>query len=277
MNKWYNYLNGFILEGSYLKKIPRWIKVLLATFLAIVLLFAVLFGRTLLDLTHVRPLATGAITQNVYAVQTGTANFFLIRSDSGYIAVDAGADMVQAEEGLYELGISPQDIVAIFLTHGDSDHIAAISLFPNARLYLSEYEVQMIDGTTNRASGLFLLLSRFMGFDVNNPVFPYEYLTLTNNEQVEIDGVLIQGILTPGHTPGTMCFLVNERYLFTGDAMSIRRDGRAARMIRLFDMDDNQARESLSEIATIQAEYIFTSHHGYSDNLDFTFENIRDR
>jgi len=242
-----------------------------------VLLVAVLFGRTLLDLTHISPLTTRAVTQNVYAVQTGTANFFLIRADSGYIAIDAGSDMEEAEEGLYELGISPEDVVAIFLTHGDSDHIAAISLFPNARLYLSEDEVQMIDGTTNRASGLFLLLSRIMGFDVNNPVFPYEYLTLTNNEEVEIDGVLIEGILTPGHTPGTMCFLVNERYLFTGDAMSIRRNGRAARMVHLFDMDNNQASESISEIATIQAQYIFTSHHGYSDDLDFVFENIRDR
>jgi len=133
----------------------------------------------------------------------------------------------------------------------------------------------MIDGTTNRASGRFLLLSRLMGFDVNNLIFPYEYLILTHNKPIEIDGVLIQGILTPGHTPGSMCFLVNERYLFTGDTMSIRRNGRAARMLHLFDMDNNQARESISKIATIQAQYIFTSHHGYSDNLDFVFENIR--
>jgi len=258
-----------------MKRIPRWSKVVLATFLAIVLLFAALFGRTLLDYAHLNPLATGAITQNVYAVQTGTANFFLIRGNSGYIAIDAGSDQVQAAEGLYELGISPEDILAIFLTHGDSDHIAAISLFPNARLYLSEYEVQMIDGTTNRASGLLLVLSMLMGRDINNPVFPYEYQTLTHNEKIEIDGVLIQGILTPGHTPGTMCFLLNERYLFTGDAMSIRRDGRAAGMVHLFDMDTNQARESISKIARIQAQYIFTSHHGYSNNLDFVFENIR--
>jgi len=259
-----------------MKKIPRWGKIVLSAFLVIVLLLVALFGRTLLDATHIDPLATGAITQNVHAVQTGTANFFLIRGDSGYIAIDAGDDKTQAEEGLYKLGISPQDIVAIFLTHGDSDHIAAISLFPNAVLYLSEYEVQMIDGTTNRANGRFLLLSRLMGFDVNNPVFPYEYLTLTHNEKIEIDGVLIQGILTSGHTPGSMCFLVNERYLFTGDTMSIRRNGRAASMVHLFDMDSNQARESISKIATIQAQYIFTSHHGYSDNLDFVFENIRD-
>ena len=245
-------------------------KIVLAIFLAIILVIATLFGRTLLDFTHINPLATGAITQNVYAVQTGTANFFIIRSDNGYIAIDAGSDKTQAEKGLYKLGISPQYIIAIFLTHGDSDHIAAISLFPNAILHLSEYEVQMIDGTKNRASGRFLLLSRLLGFDVNNPIFHYEYLTLTHNEKTEIDGVLIQGILTPGHTPGTMCFLVNERYLFTGDAMSIRRDGRAANMTYLFDMDNARARESISKIATIQARYIFTSHHGYSDNICFS-------
>jgi len=59
-----------------MKKILHWGKVLLLTSIAMVLLLATLFGRTLLDATHINPLATGAITQNVYAVQTGTVNFF---------------------------------------------------------------------------------------------------------------------------------------------------------------------------------------------------------
>ena len=90
------------LEENYLKKLPRWGKVVLTTFLVIVLLFVALFGRTLLDLTHVNPLETREITQNVSAVQTDTVNFFLIRAGSGYIAIDAGSDKALAEEGLYE-------------------------------------------------------------------------------------------------------------------------------------------------------------------------------
>ena len=256
-----------------MKKIPRWGKIVLSTILVVILLVVTLFGRTLYDFTQLNPLASGSITENVYAVQTGTANFFLIRGNSGYIAIDAGEDKERAAAELYALDISPEDVFAIFLTHSDSDHTAAISLFPNAKLHLSEYEVQLIDGTINRRSGLFLVLSMLLGRNSGNTnFFPYEFLTLTHNEKIEIDGVLIQGFLTPGHTPGSMSFLVNERYLFTGDAMSLR-SGRAARMVHLFDMDNNQARESISKIATIPAQYIFTSHHGYSDNLAFVFEN----
>ena len=259
-----------------MRTLPGWTAIVLSMFLFIIVLIAALFGRTLIDTTQINPLTTGAITQTVYAVQTGTANFFLIRSNSGYIAIDTGEDMAQAEQALDALGISPQDIVAIFLTHSDSDHTATISLFPNATLYLSEHEVQMIDGTTKRARGRFLFLSRLMRTNINNPVFPYEFITLTDNEKIEVDDVLIQGILTAGHTPGSMSFLVNERYLFTGDAMALNRNGRAARMIHLSDMNNHQARESISRIATIQAQYVFTGHHGYSNNLDFVFANIRD-
>ncbi|MCL2446357.1 MAG: MBL fold metallo-hydrolase [Oscillospiraceae bacterium] len=259
-----------------MRTLPSWVNIALSVFLFFIILVAALFGRTLLDTIQINPLATRAITQNVYAIQTGTVNFFLIRGNHGYIAIDTGEDITQAEQELYALGISPQEIVAIFLTHSDSDHTAAISLFPNATLYLSEHEVQMIDGTTNRARGRFLLLSWLMRSNINNPVFPYKFTTLTDHEQIEVDGVLIQGFLTPGHTPGSMSFLVDERYLFTGDAMAFNRNGRAARMIHLSDMNSNQARQSISSIATIQAQYIFTAHHGYSNNLDFVFANVRD-
>ena len=255
-----------------MKKIPRWGKITLSTFLVVILLIAAFFGRTLHGLRLLEPIPTRAITDDVYAVLTGPANFFLIRGDSGYIAIDAGANKEEATEGLSRLGIDPSRIVAIFLTHSDSDHTAAISLFPNARLYLSEQEVQMIDGTTDRTNALFRVLSRVAGLHLPDPGFPYEYQTLVHNDKKEIDGVFVQSILTPGHTPGSMSFLVNERYLFTGDAMSLR-DGRAGRMPHLLDMNNQQAIESISKIATISAQYIFTSHHGYSGNLDFVFEN----
>ena len=243
--------------------------------LVVVLLVVIVFGRTLYGFAQANPLATRAITENVYAVQTGTANFFLIRGNSGHIAVDAGSSKEQASRELYILGISPKDVLAVFLTHSDIDHIAAISLFPNATLYLSAYEVQLIDGTTRRASGRLLFIFTvfsMLNLNDNNPGFPHEFITLTHDEKIEIDGVLIQGILTPGHTPGSMSFLVDDRYLFTGDTMSLI-NGRAARFFHLFDMDNNQARESISKIATIPAQYIFTSHHGYSNNLAFVFEN----
>ena len=258
-----------------MKKMSRWVKVILSTFLAVVLLFVLFFGRTLYGLAQSNPLATSALTENVYVVQTGTANFYLIRGNSGYIAVDAGSSKEQASHELNTLGISPDDVFAVFLTHSDIDHIAAISLYPNATLYLSELELPLIEGTAQRASGrLLFIFSLFSVLNLNddNPIFPHDFTIINHNEKMEIDGLLIQSFLTPGHMSGSMCFLVDDKYLFTGDTMSII-NGRAGRFFHLFDMDNDQAKESISKIATVPAQYIFTSHHGYSDNLDFVFEN----
>ncbi len=63
-----------------------------------------------------------------------------------------------------------------------------------------------------------------------------------------------QIIITPGHTPGSMCYLINNKYLFTGDALSIKA-GKIDKFNEFFNMD--------TETAT---EYIFSAHYGYSDD-----------
>ena len=257
-----------------MKKLPKWAKIVLPIFF-VVALAAILLVPPLYvyqsGINQLTPLPTGQVTSSVFVAKVGHDNFFLIRGDDGYIMIDASGDKEQAESALQELGILAEDVSAIFLTHTDPDHIAAISLFPNANLYLSELEVQMIDGTTRRASGLLLFLATITRHPILDHSFEYEYSTLADNEVIEIDGNVIQAISTPGHTLGSMSFLVNDKYLFTGDAMSMS-NGRADLFISLLNMDEDMAAESISRLAEVQAEYIFTAHHGYSTDLAYVFE-----
>jgi glyoxylase-like metal-dependent hydrolase (beta-lactamase superfamily II) len=89
---------------------------------------------------------------------------------------------------------------------------------------------------------------------------------LEDRETVQIGNLKIEGILVPGHTSGMMAYLVNDRYLFTGDILSLK-EGKIMPIPAFFDMDNAQAVESMNIIRHIPAaEYIFTAHWGYTDD-----------
>ena len=74
------------------------------------------------------------------------------------------------------IGIKPESVKAVLLTHSDSDHTGCASLFANAVFYLGNQEVQMIDGTTVRTMGIF------------HNKFEQPYTTLENRQMMTIDG-----------------------------------------------------------------------------------------
>jgi len=241
-----------------MKKLPLWTKIVLPMLFIIVLVIFI-FGGTIYDFMKIRPLATGEVIPNVYAIRTGIVNTYLVKGDNGYIMIDAGGSKEQVEKGLQDLEILPEKIVAIFLTHSDHDHIASIPLFINAKLYLPEMEVQMIDRTTKRNRN-------------NSNSLDSKFSTIKDNDEIEIAGITIRSIANPGHTPGSMSFLINDEFLFTGDAMGLIK-GRASLFISIYNMDEKTQAESISKLATLDMKYIFTAHHGYSDNPTFVFEN----
>ena len=130
-------------------------------------------------------------------------NMFLVEKEGKYIAFDAGGHAETIQKGLRKLQIDPLNVVAVFLTHTDYDHVAAAGLFKNAEVYVSKAEEQMIDGTTPR-----------MLFFKNKLEVPYT--TLADLQEVWANGTRVRGILTEGHTPGSMCYEVDGRLLFTG-------------------------------------------------------------
>ena len=205
------------------------------------------------------PLPTGKIIDNIYVVENSenmifsSANIFIIRDVEQYIVIDAGTSLTETADEIERLGINPNNVVAVFLTHTDNDHVGALDLFSNAKLFISKEEAQMINGQRRRAP--------FM----RNSISRTDYILLEDLEVVQIGNLTIKGFLTPGHTPGSMVFLINDKYLFTGDALRLR-NGRitGAQRPGLFNMSTRKANRSVNEIIRqIPATYIFTSHFGY--------------
>lgn len=198
---------------------------------------------------------TSEIIKNIFSVKDSFVNFYLVKIGEHYIAIDAGNDKGVTQQELEKLKIVPDKIVAVMLTHTDGDHVAGIRLFKNAEIYFSKHEEQLLNGKK----------SRFFIF--GNKIDSDKYKLVEDQQVMKIEGIKIQGFLTPGHTPGSMCYLVNDTLLFTGDALRLNQ-GKVEKFYKFFNMDSETATQSIGKIVHIQGvHYIFTAHNGYTGNF----------
>lgn len=210
-----------------------------------------------------KPLKTGEIIPGIFAVSNGQVNFYLVRAGQRHIAIDAGASERSALAGLSALKINPGDVTAVFLTHTDGDHVGGIGVFHQAQAYISKQEEQMIDGSAKRAV--------FMGR--NKLACPYA--TLNDGESVDPGGVSVKCMVTPGHTKGSACYIIDGRYLFSGDSFSLK-GGKAAPFVTLLNMDGAEQKKSIVKIAGLHGiDAAFTGHHGYTEDFAGAFADWR--
>ena len=195
---------------------------------------------------------TGNVVDNIFAIKDSFVNMFLIKDNDQYVAVDAGNSLENIAAEFKKLNIDPGQVITVMLTHTDRDHVAALKLFKNAKVYFSRPEGQMINGKK----------SKFFMF--GNHIYPKTYTLLDDQQILDVGNLRIKGILTPGHTSGSMCYLINDKYLFIGDALKIK-SGKIDEFNHFFNMDSKIAHESIGKITNLPGtEYIFTAHYGYT-------------
>jgi glyoxylase-like metal-dependent hydrolase (beta-lactamase superfamily II) len=173
--------------------IPSAVVVLLATALFILAPFIAM-----------NPAATGPVEgTDIYAVRNVRNNLFIIPSGAGYIVIDAGTDLKDVEKAFNDAGIDPADVSHVLLTHAHYDHVGALPLFTNAKIYISEDEI------SGGASSL------------PDSVKPTDIIPLGDWQEMSAGGHIITCIKSPGHTAGSMSYILDGKYMFTGDSMKI--------------------------------------------------------
>jgi hydroxyacylglutathione hydrolase len=237
-----------------MKKFFRKILIFLGTLAGIILLLFVLYiVRAKSAMNQMTPAETMQITDDVYTIKDGYVNMYLVKNGDNFIAIDAGNKKRNIKDGLSYLNIDPEKVTAIVLTHSDSDHTGAISLFKKAKVYLPKDEEQLINGETGR----------FLFFGNHLDVKQYKLL---DDEVIWIGGIKILPIPTPGHTPGATCYVINDTYLFTGDALSLK-ENRIDLFPKFINKNARRARKSMNKLTELNTvKYIFTGHYGYTDD-----------
>jgi glyoxylase-like metal-dependent hydrolase (beta-lactamase superfamily II) len=221
-------------------------------FIVLALLLAPLLAVLFLISRAFTPAPTQHLTDILSAVRVRTVNFYALRTSAGTALFDTGSSAAAALSGLAELGINPDEVTHIFLTHTDYDHAGGVTAFPAAQMYLAAADEQMIDGTTRRSS------SRH-----NKPLTGY--LTVADGEVLAVGSSAIRCCHNPGHTPGSMSFLIDDQYLVTGDLLRVDKTGRLSQFLKPLNMDHAENARSIEMMRPIieATEYLLTGHTGY--------------
>ena len=230
------------------------VKRILLTVAAIILLLTgagLFYGYPMLLMT---PAGTGHIPNtNIYSVKNDKNTVFFIKTGSGYIMVDAASNFKRFETSLKETGINANDVKWIFISHSDYDHVDALHLFPNAQIYMSEDELPLINGTMKRTF--------FGGNTLPAGVKIDKIIPLSDNKELSFNGTKIKCIKAPGHTPGSMAYLIDDMYMFTGDAFKIS----AGKMeVHPFTMDEELAQKTIEQLRGLinNCSIVLTAHYG---------------
>ena len=220
-----------------------------------------------------KPLNTGWIDENVACVREWVADIFFYRKGGTTIMIDAGYNYDRLEEKMRWLGIDPASVRHILITHQDTDHVGAAEadspgLFRDATLFIGETENRYLTGEVRRK--VIYHLYKLPQVTIRN-----EKVLLKDGQVFEIDGIRIECFLVPGHTWGHMVYLIDDRYLFTGDTIWFGADGGYSFISTLAE-DNRLAVRSLAALEQklkardLQPLFI-TGHTGWTDNFEFAF------
>lgn len=198
---------------------------------------------------NLQRLELGAYCANGYVFPVGNGQA---------VVVDPGAEAPRILEILKKNGWS---LAAVFLTHGHADHISALSdllvAFPAADVFLSPLDV----------SWCFTDINDFPPYVVPKTV-PATYRGILDAEALDFPEVSVTVLSTPGHSPGSVCFLVREKssgeeVLFSGDTLFRMSIGRTD-----FEGGDNAAMaRSLLRLAALSPSLRVFPGHGPSTTI----------
>ena len=238
------------------------IKRILIVLLTVVVVLAAAIFIYSYPMLSMSPTETGEFSgADIYAIKDTLVTVYFIKTETGYILVDAGTNQNNLLSSLEESEIDAVDVKWLLLTHSDSDHVAALASFPNAEIYMNEDELKMLDGTEKR--------SFLGGNSLPSSIDIADIKLLQDDQRLSFGGTDVRCIKAAGHTAGSMAYLIDGSYLFTGDAFSIR-NGRLG--VHPFTMDKNRAIETIDNLRElVNNSYVVMSAH-YGSFVDQIFE-----
>jgi hydroxyacylglutathione hydrolase len=138
-------------------------------------------------------------------------NCWIVRPEGGdrALVIDPGDEAERLQAALEGLGVT---VEAILLTHTHFDHVGAVAPLAGATqapVYCPERETAVLADIN---SYVFPGLGPFEPYDADE--------TVAGGERLELAGLAVDVIFTPGHSPGHVTYSIpDERAILSGDVL----------------------------------------------------------
>lgn len=156
----------------------------------------------------IKTLVLGSMGTNCYLIWEEEIKECLI--------IDPAGEASKIKDTITKLGLTP---AAILLTHGHFDHIGAVAAlvrFYQLPVFMMGEELELATNSEMNLSAVFSIPISVTATDL-----------MTDGTILEIGGMELEVIHTPGHTAGSCCFYIeDEGVLFSGDTLFYQSHGR---------------------------------------------------
>ena len=184
-----------------------------------------------------------------YVMGVFSTNTYILEENNQVIVIDPAGKNEKVDSLIGE-----RELVAILLTHGHFDHIKAVDgLYKKYRcpIYINETDEKIARDPKQGEV-----------FGINNSAHISSPLTFLKQGSLKIEDFKIEVIFTPGHTGGSVCYLVDDS-LFTGDTLFHLACGRTD----LYSGSDKQMKSSLRLLKELDDELLVYPGHEDSSIL----------
>ena len=179
-------------------------------------------------------------------------SYFLVNEKTNECAViDSGENYKLIKQTEQKYGFI---IKAVLLTHAHFDHAGNVKKLQDdgAKIYASEIDAKKLLNEDNLSSD----------FGRN-----FEYctadFTFNDKDELLVCGIKIKVIATPGHTDGSVCFLV-DNMLFTGDTLFLESVGRTD----FKSGNREQLVSSVKKLYALEGDYVVYPGHEQFTTLE---------
>jgi metallo-beta-lactamase class B len=137
------------------------------------------------------------VFDNLYFIGTKTAGVWAVNTPEGVILIDANFHYSSKElvMGLLNFGIAPESIKYVLITHAHDDRYwgakALQDTYPNARIGMSAADWDLVAKDNSPAQ-----------------FKPKKDLVIADGQKFTLGDVTVTAYVTPGHTPGTLSFII---------------------------------------------------------------------
>lgn len=191
---------------------------------------------------------------HLYTSPIETNTYIVINGDRGFV-VDPGGE---ADEILKIFAKNKARIDAILLTHAHFDHIGAVAKLAreseNTLILMHKADIDKVGSYKNMGFASGVKVEKFV-----------PSILLTGKEKLNIAGLEVSVIHTPGHSKGSVCYIVEDK-IFVGDTLFFSTYGRTD----FYDGSLAQIKNSIiNKLFRLKGNYTLLPGHGEPTTLAY--------